>query len=103
MADEATIERLRQLAFRAAGPLRGRSPRSLGGERRRVPAQAHEDLPNAGSAPRHRRRRLQSGERDFEDPERIAELMDVYADSDIGFVDASLVALTERLRETKVG
>ena len=33
---------------------------------------------------------------------RTRELMDQYADADIGFVDASVVAITERLREPKL-
>ena len=37
-----------------------------------------------------------------EDYERIEELMDRYSDADIGFVDASVVALAERLREPKI-
>ena len=33
---------------------------------------------------------------------RVRELCDQYADSDIGFVDAAVVAITERLREPKL-
>ena len=38
----------------------------------------------------------------FEDYGRITELVDRYADSDIGFVDASVLAVTERLGEDKL-
>jgi predicted nucleic acid-binding protein len=37
-----------------------------------------------------------------EDYRRVRELCDRYADSDIGFVDASVVAIVERLNEPKV-
>ncbi len=33
---------------------------------------------------------------------RIRELMDSYADVDLSFVDASVIALTEHLREPKI-
>lgn len=33
---------------------------------------------------------------------RIRELMDGYADQDLGFVDAAVVTLAERLNETKI-
>lgn len=36
------------------------------------------------------------------DVERCVELIEQYADSDIGFVDASLVAVAERLRITRI-
>jgi hypothetical protein len=36
------------------------------------------------------------------DYRRIAELCDRYADSDIGFVDAAVMAIVERLDETKL-
>jgi hypothetical protein len=38
----------------------------------------------------------------FEDYERVTEIVDRYADSDIGFVDASILAVTERMREDKL-
>jgi predicted nucleic acid-binding protein len=37
-----------------------------------------------------------------EDYRRIRELCDRYADADIGFVDAAVLAVTERLGETKL-
>jgi len=37
-----------------------------------------------------------------EDLERCIDLIQQYADSDIGFVDASIVAIAERLRVTRV-
>lgn len=37
-----------------------------------------------------------------QDYERIREICDRYADSDIGFVDASVLAVVERLGEPKV-
>jgi predicted nucleic acid-binding protein len=37
-----------------------------------------------------------------EDYPRVADLMDRYSDSDIGFVDSSIVAIAERLGEPKV-
>lgn len=39
---------------------------------------------------------------DAEDYERIVEIMDRYADQDVGFVDASVLAIAERLDEPKV-
>jgi predicted nucleic acid-binding protein len=36
------------------------------------------------------------------DYERVRELIDRYADSDIGFVDAAVFAMVERLREPKL-
>jgi predicted nucleic acid-binding protein len=36
------------------------------------------------------------------DYERIAELMRTYADLRVGFVDAAVLAIVERLRETKL-
>jgi hypothetical protein len=36
------------------------------------------------------------------DYERVRELCDRYADSDIGFVDAAVLAITERLNEPKL-
>ena len=33
---------------------------------------------------------------------RIREICETYSDSDIGFVDAAVVAVAERLRETKI-
>lgn len=36
------------------------------------------------------------------DYSRIRELMDRYADQDLGFVDASVVAIAERLNEPKI-
>jgi predicted nucleic acid-binding protein len=36
------------------------------------------------------------------DYERIGELMRTYADLRVGFVDAAVLAVTERLRETKL-
>jgi predicted nucleic acid-binding protein len=38
----------------------------------------------------------------LEDYRRVRELCDQYADADIGFVDAAVLALTERLREPKL-
>lgn len=38
----------------------------------------------------------------MKDYERIRELCDRYADSDIGFVDAAVLAVTERLDEPKL-
>jgi uncharacterized protein len=37
-----------------------------------------------------------------EDYERVRELCERYADSDIGFVDAAVLAVTERLNEPKL-
>jgi uncharacterized protein len=37
-----------------------------------------------------------------EDYQRVRELCDRYADADIGFVDAAVLAITERLREPKL-
>jgi predicted nucleic acid-binding protein len=37
-----------------------------------------------------------------DDVSRVRELVDRYADSDIGFVDASVLAVVERLEERKV-
>lgn len=37
-----------------------------------------------------------------EDYRRVRELCDQYADADIGFVDAAVLAITERLREPKL-
>jgi predicted nucleic acid-binding protein len=37
-----------------------------------------------------------------EDYPRVRELCDQYADADIGFVDAAVLAITERLREPKL-
>ncbi len=37
-----------------------------------------------------------------DDYRRVHELCDQYADSDIGFVDAAVLAITERLREPKL-
>jgi len=37
-----------------------------------------------------------------EDYRRVRELCDQYADADIGFVDAAVLAITERLREPKI-
>ncbi len=37
-----------------------------------------------------------------EDYRRVRELCDQYADADIGFVDAAVLAVTERLREPKL-
>ncbi|MGH9092076.1 MAG: type II toxin-antitoxin system VapC family toxin [Acidimicrobiales bacterium] len=39
---------------------------------------------------------------DTDDVSRVRELVDRYADSDIGFVDASVLAVVERLEEPKV-
>jgi predicted nucleic acid-binding protein len=39
---------------------------------------------------------------DQADYRRVRELCDQYADSDIGFVDAAVLAITERLREPKL-
>jgi predicted nucleic acid-binding protein len=39
---------------------------------------------------------------DITDYRRVRELCDQYADADIGFVDAAVVAIAERLREPKV-
>jgi predicted nucleic acid-binding protein len=38
----------------------------------------------------------------FEDYPRVASLMEQYADLDLGFVDAAILALVERLGETKL-
>jgi predicted nucleic acid-binding protein len=38
----------------------------------------------------------------IEDYQRIRELCDRYADADIGFVDAAVLAVTERLAEPKL-
>jgi predicted nucleic acid-binding protein len=38
----------------------------------------------------------------LEDYRRVRELCDQYADADLGFVDAAVLALTERLREPKL-
>jgi hypothetical protein len=38
----------------------------------------------------------------LEDYRRVRELCDQYADADIGFVDAAVLAITERLREPKL-
>jgi len=37
-----------------------------------------------------------------EDYERVAELLETYRDLQVGFVDASVLAIVERLRETKL-
>jgi uncharacterized protein len=39
---------------------------------------------------------------DTPDYRRVRELCDQYADADIGFVDAAVVAIAERLREPKL-
>ena len=39
---------------------------------------------------------------EFEDLERVESLMDTYADPDVGFVDASVLAIAERCREPKI-
>lgn len=39
---------------------------------------------------------------DAEDYPRIREVMDRYADSDVGFVDAAVLAIVERRREPKL-
>ena len=39
---------------------------------------------------------------EFEDYARITEIMEAYADRDVGFVDASVLAVVERLGETKL-
>ncbi len=36
------------------------------------------------------------------DYQRIAEILHTYADLNVGFVDASVLAVTERMRETKL-
>ena len=36
------------------------------------------------------------------DYQRVGELLDIYADLRVGFVDAAVLAVTERLRETKL-
>jgi hypothetical protein len=36
------------------------------------------------------------------DYQRVEELLDIYADLRVGFVDAAVLAVTERLRETKL-
>jgi len=36
------------------------------------------------------------------DYERVAELMTIYADLGVGFVDAAVLAIVERLREPKL-
>jgi hypothetical protein len=41
-------------------------------------------------------------ELEHEDYARVSELIDRYADSDIGFVDASILAVAERMREPKI-
>lgn len=41
-------------------------------------------------------------ELDIADYRRVRELCDQYADSDIGFVDAAVLAIVERLREPKL-
>jgi predicted nucleic acid-binding protein len=41
-------------------------------------------------------------ELEFEDYTRVSELVDRYADADVGFVDASVLAVTERLQEPKL-
>lgn len=38
----------------------------------------------------------------FDDYPRVRELMDRYADQDLGFVDASVLAIVERLGEPKL-
>jgi predicted nucleic acid-binding protein len=38
----------------------------------------------------------------LEDYRRVRELCDQYADADVGFVDAAVLAITERLREPKL-
>jgi len=38
----------------------------------------------------------------LEDYARVSELMNTYADQQIGFVDASVLAIVERLREAKL-
>ena len=50
---------------------------------------------------------IDSGAYRVEDPDstdyrRVRELCDQYSDADIGFVDAAVVAISERLREPKV-
>ncbi len=50
---------------------------------------------------------IASGAYVIEDPApqdyiRIREICDAYSDSDIGFVDAAVVAVAERFRETKI-
>jgi predicted nucleic acid-binding protein len=37
-----------------------------------------------------------------EDYRRVRELCDRYSDADIGFVDAAVLAITERLKEPKL-
>jgi predicted nucleic acid-binding protein len=37
------------------------------------------------------------------DYERVAELMDRYADVDLGFVDSAVIAVAERLGERRIG
>lgn len=37
-----------------------------------------------------------------DDYARVVEVLDKYADQDVGFVDAAVLAVTERLREPKV-
>jgi len=37
-----------------------------------------------------------------QDYRRVREICDRYADSDVGFVDASVLAIVERLNETKL-
>jgi len=39
---------------------------------------------------------------EFKDYARITEIMEAYADRDVGFVDASVLAVVERLGETKL-
>lgn len=39
---------------------------------------------------------------DVDDYRRVAEVCDQYSDSEIGFVDAAVLAIVERLREPKL-
>jgi predicted nucleic acid-binding protein len=48
------------------------------------------------------RGRFQMVDLAFEDYRRVRELMERYADADIGFVDASVLTLVERLDEPKL-
>lgn len=49
-----------------------------------------------------RRGVFEVAELEYEDYERVGELLDRYADQEIGFVDAAVLAIVERFREPKL-
>ena len=48
------------------------------------------------------RGRLRLEELTVADPDRVAEILTRYSDAKVGFVDAAVLAITERLREPKL-